>query len=213
MRNFINKKPLWVLVAMDKQDKTVIMAGVIILIISLIGIIYHEKTYVASEEIGKTSFRVTWDEYFDEIVERGEVGRDGWQNSYPIEIGGNAVISSIEVRLTWEDNLDFHGFILPWNWTDKMELGVEIPEMQFSQSASGYEGIEIKASGNAPYDFMMEAKNETEVIKKVKEMVMNETTCKISISITPKPIFFDRGNEFTLHISYKYYMPSIERTK
>lgn len=199
------------MVTMDRQDKVVVMAGVVILIISIAGIVYHEKTYVASEEIEKTSYRVTWNEYSDEIVEEGRVDKEGWQGEYPIEIDGNAVITSIEVRLEWTDNLNFHGIIFPWNWTDKIDVNVDIPEMGFSQSASGYEKIELKTTKDKPEDFIIEVKNETEVKEKVKEKVMNKAKCTVSLSITPKPMFLDRGNDFTMYIEYHYYLPRIEK--
>ncbi|HEC88282.1 MAG TPA: hypothetical protein ENI52_03085 [Thermoplasmata archaeon] len=196
---------------MDRQDKMVIFAGVIILIIAIAGIIYHEKTYVSSEEIEKNSYRVTWEEYSDEIVENDFVGGDGWENDYIIEMTKeNAWIHSIEVKIQWTDNLDFHGFIFPWNWTDKIDASVDISEMSFSQSSSGYSSIEIIASEELPKDFDVEAKNMEEVNEIIKDMVMSKVTCKINLSITSKPLLIDRGNDFTLSIVYHYSIPNIQ---
>ncbi len=139
---------------MDRQDKMVIMAGIVILIISLAGIVYHEKTYVASEEVKKVSYRVTWREYSDEIVDNGYVGKDGWQNNYEIVLGNNAYIYQVEIKVEWSDDLNFHGIILPWNWSDKIDLSASIDELQFSQSASGYEKIELDVTKEKPKDFI-----------------------------------------------------------
>ncbi|HEC76511.1 MAG TPA: hypothetical protein ENI33_04555 [Thermoplasmatales archaeon] len=196
---------------MDRQDKMVIFAGVIILIIAVAGIVYHEKTYVSSEEIKKNSYRVTWEEYSDEIIENDFVGGDGWMNEYIIEMTKeNACIHAVEVKIQWTDNLDFHGFIFPWNWTDKIDASVGISEMSFSQSSSGYGSIEITASKEPPKDFDAEAENMEEVNEIIKDMVMSKVTCKINLSITSKPLLIDRGNDFTLSIVYHYSIPNIQ---
>ena len=195
---------------MDKQDKIVILAGIVILIISIIGIVYHEETYVASEEVKKVSYTVSWKEHSDEIIDNDYVGKAGWQNEYEINLQENAYIYQVEIKLEWTDNLNFHGLILPWNWSDKIEMDASIEEMQFSQSASGYEGIEIDVAKEKPKDFQANVKSMEELQEMLKDMALNKITCNISLSIIPKPIFFDRGNDFTLHIIYHYCIPEIK---
>ena len=202
---------------MDKQDKIVIFAGIVILIISIAGILYHEKTYVAtSEEIKKTEYVVSWIEYSDEIVDNGFVGRDGWGASYSLDIDYPSegkeygVITAVDIILEWSDNLDFHGLILPWNWSDLVEMNVKIDELGFSQSAKGYGKIELHVEKGQPQDFTKEAENETQLYEYLAQNALNEVNCKINLSITPKPRFFDRGNDFIMRIVYHYYVPEIK---
>ena len=195
---------------MDRQDKIVILAGIVILIISIVGIVYHEETYVASEEVKKVSYTVSWKEYSDEIIDNDYVGKAGWENEYEINLQENAYIYQVEIKVDWTDNLNFHGIILPWNWSDKIEAYASIEEMQFSQSASGYDGIEIDVAKEKPKDFQADVKSMEELEGILKDMALNKITCNISLSITPKPIFFDRGNDFTLHIIYHYCIPEIK---
>ncbi len=195
---------------MDRQDKMVIMAGIVILIISLAGIVYHEKTYVASEEVKKVSYRVSWREYSDEIVDNGYVGKDGWQNNYEIVLGNNAYIYQVEIKIEWSDDLNFHGIILPWNWSDKIDVSASIDELQFSQSASGYEKIELDVTKEKPKDFIAETQSKEEINEMLKDMAVNHINCSIDLSITTKPIFFDRGNDFTVYIIYHYCIPEIQ---
>jgi len=197
---------------MDRQDKIVILAGVVILLISIMGIVYHEKTYVASEEVKKVSYTVSWKEYSDELVDSGFVGRDGWENGYEIDLPENAYVYQVEVKIDWSDNLNFHGLILPWNWSDKIEASVNINELQFSQSAGGYEKIELDVSKDKPKDFQADVESKEELNEILKNMALNKITCNVSLSITPKPIFFDRGNDFTLHIIYHYCIPEVKTT-
>jgi len=196
---------------MDRQDKLVIMAGVVILIISVIGIVYHEKNYVASEKIKEEkSYIVTWRDYSDELTDSGYVGRDGWQGNYEIKLQDTAHIYEVEIKVDWSDNLDFHGFILPWNWSDRMELSASIDEMGFSDTASGYNGIDIHAEKNKLNDFTSKAGSREDVLKQVEGMVTNDINCSLSLSISPKPMFLDRGNDFTVHIIYHYLKPEIK---
>jgi len=195
---------------MDKQDKIVVFAGIIILIISTIGIIHHEKTYVTTEEVKKTSYTVSWIEKSNELTDSGFVTKnEEWGKEYTLE-AKNGVIYEIEIILEWDDNLDFHGLIFPWNWTDLIEANVNIEEFDFSQSQQGYNRIEIKANMEKPNDFKMEAKNESEVWNVIKEKERSQVNCKVNLTIYPKPRFFDRGNDIKLHIIYHYCIPEIK---
>jgi len=195
---------------MDRQDRLVIMAGVVILIISVLGIVYHEKNYATSEEIKETSYMVSWKEYSNEITDSGYVGKDGWQNSYEIDLQDNAFIYEVETKIEWSDNLNFHGIILPWNWSDKIDMSASIHEMGFSQSASGYGMIELSAEKEKPQDFITKVSSKEEAVNMVKDMALSHINCSITLAITPKPMFFDRGNDFTLHITYHYLVPQIK---
>lgn len=195
---------------MDRNDRIVITAGIIILIIALIGIVYHEKTYVSTPKIEKNSYRIEWEEYSDEISYDGYVDKNGWKNNYTIDAGENSAICCVEAKVDWKDNLDFHGIIFPWNWTDKMEMDFSIDEFSFSQSENGYGMLSIKATIERPKDLIVKAENKSEAMKMIGN-INSKIHCTISLNIQPKPRFFDRGNDFTLYITYHYYKPIIKK--
>jgi len=195
---------------MDRNDRLVIIAGIIVLIVALIGIVYHEKTYVSTPEVKQNSYRIEWTEYSDEITTDGHVDLNGWSNNYTIDAGENAVISSVEFMLQWTDDFNFHGIIFPWNWTDKIEMTASIKEFSFSDSRSGYEKITIDAQGTTPQPKIVKADNETAALKSVYKG-HEKIDCKVNLKITPKPRFFDKGNDFTLHIVYHYYKPEVRK--
>lgn len=197
---------------MDRQDKMVVLLGIIIIAVAVVGIAYHEKTYVASEEVEKVSYKVSWEEHSDEIMEEGYVGKaEDWQNTYDITLDDdNACIYKVEIKITWSDDRDFHGLILPWNWSDVIDATVSIDEMQFSQSSSGYGIIEMVATSDRPSDFKVDTADEEKVSEIIKEKgVINSINCNIDLSILAKPLFLDRGNDFTLYITYHYCTPEI----
>lgn len=199
---------------MDRQDKLIIVLGVIILVIAVIGIVYHEKTYTEKESSAeKLSYKVTWRQFSDEITDGATVTKsEKWENVYDILLNNeNACIYKVDVTINWADNRDFHGIILPWNWTDEITADVSIPEMSFSQSQSGYSTIAMNVLKDQPKDFTVETKNETQVKQMIKDMgyANNEINCGISLSILAKPIIIDNGNDFTVDIMYHYSIPEI----
>jgi len=119
---------------MDRNDKLVALAGIVVLIIALIGVAYHEQTYSPEEkavESGMHSYRIEWVEKSEHIVDNGYVGRDGWSGNYTIDVGDNNIIGCAEISIEWTDNLNFHGFIFPWNWSDLIEAKASIDDLDF----------------------------------------------------------------------------------
>ncbi|MBC7081808.1 MAG: hypothetical protein H5T44_06185 [Thermoplasmatales archaeon] len=196
---------------LDNKDKMVISVGIAILIVAIIGIVYHEKSYVGTKEIQKEKYRISWREYSNEITDEFYLGKEGVEKTYEIKLDENyAGISSIYLSVEWKDNINLHGLIFKWNWTDKVDATVNIPEMNFSKSFSEYEKIEASVKGKYPSDFIFEG-NETEVYEKLKEYEMKNAKCKASFSITPKPIILDKGNDLQVKIVYTYYKAKIEK--
>ncbi len=195
---------------MDKEDRIVIMVGIIILVIAIIGILYHEKTYVVSEKVRKNEYIVSYVDRSDEIRQDGFVGKNGWNEIFTIEAEKNAVIHKVELFIEWKDNLDLHGIIFPWNWTDKMEASIEIPEMVFSRSISSYKSIEVFVEKEKPKDKKIVAGSREEVEKILNKEALNKINCSITLSIETKPLFFDRGNSFDIRIIYHYSVPKIK---
>jgi len=65
----------------------------------------------------------------------------------------------------------------------------------------------MEAEHGVPDDKIVKAKNESEALKSVKGV--NRIVCNLDLTIKPKPIIFDRGNDFTVTINYHYYEPKI----
>lgn len=198
---------------MDRQDKMIIALGIVILVIASIGIIYHEQTYVEKESANKISYKVIWKEFSDEITDGGMVSKNEmWENVYDILLNNdNACIYKVDLKINWVDDRNLQGILLGWNWTDEITADVNIPEMSFSQSQSGYSTISMDVLMDRPKDFTLETKNETQVKQTIKDRGYdnNEITCSLSLSISTKPIIIDSGNDFTVDILYHYCVPEI----
>ncbi|MEM1513893.1 MAG: hypothetical protein QW762_00975 [Candidatus Thermoplasmatota archaeon] len=195
----------------DNKDKIVISIGIAILVLAIIGIIYHERGYVGIKEIQKEKYRVSWIEYSNEIDDEFYLGKEGIDQTYEIKIDENyAGISSLYLTASWDDDINLHGIIFKWNWSDKVDATISVQEMNFSKSFSEYEKIEASIKGSIPNDFIFEG-NETELYEKLKEYEIKQIKCKTSFSISTKPKFIDRGNDLQIKIIYTYYKPKIEK--
>jgi hypothetical protein len=200
---------------MDKQDRLVVLVGAIILVIAVIGIVYHEETYVESkEDEEQTSFKVSWKTFSEDLSDTLSVAEgETAVQTYNLAVNNpTACIYRVELELTWEDDWNFRGLILPWNWSDEVSASVSIDELgQFSQSASGYAALEMSASVEQPEDFKVETQDTETLSALIKERgyARSEVNVDVNLDIDAKPIILDSGNEITVHLTYHYCTPEI----
>ncbi len=205
---------------MDRKDRIVVLVGVVVLVVAVIGVMYHEKEYTAAEQtVEKYAYNVDWDEKTINLHDEGHVAKGEISNyTYSIDHDG---LTQVKFELEWSDDLS-RGFIIPWNWSDTIDMTISAPDsaVKFvgSNPVSGSASpLVIEAMlGNTPSSMQINASNETAV----REILESEYISKdgkgswISyVEITTKPFFFDRGNDFTLYVSYTYYEPIITKVK
>ncbi|MEA2053875.1 MAG: hypothetical protein U9O96_01980 [Candidatus Thermoplasmatota archaeon] len=205
---------------MDRKDRIVVLVGIVILIIAIIGVLYHEKEYTEAERtVEKYAYNVDWNEKTVDLREEGYVAKGKTTNyTYSIDRSG---LTQIEFKLEWSDNLA-RGFIIPWNWSDTMDMRISAPSssIKFSgpSSASGSSSpLVVKAViGDVPHSMQIDAANETEVYEILNSEHISEEgkgSWTADIDITTKPFLLDRGNDFTLCVTYTYYEPVITKVK
>lgn len=200
---------------MDKRDKTVVFIGILILIVAIIGVMYEEKGYTeAGEEEHKVTYAVEWEEKTKSFRDEGAVSKgEETTLTYSIDQEG---LMEVEFKLEWSDNLA-RGIFIPWNWSDILEIKINAPgSVEFSSNpASSYKSpLIIRAKvGDIPPTMTINATNETEVWDIVSSHVTKNGMgdWNAHISIKTKPLFFDRGNDFTLFVTYRYYSPIVRK--
>jgi hypothetical protein len=196
---------------MDKRDKMVIFVGIFILIIALIGVMYEEKEYTeAREEEKKIKYAVTWEEDTGGFKEAGTAMRgEATTITVPITQEG---LMHVEFTLEWSDTLST-GILIPWNWSDMLEIAVDAPgTSEFSSNpVGGYTSPLILTAtlGEKPGEMRVNATNETELHSIISSYITTDGVgdWNADITIQPKPFIFDRGNDFTLTVTYTYYTP------
>jgi len=203
---------------MDRKDRIVVLVGVVILVVALIGVMYHEKEYTGAEQtVEKYAYNVEWEEKTITLRDEGHVAKGEVSNySYSIDHDG---LTCVKFELEWNDDLA-HGFIIPWNWSDTLDMKVSAPgnvKFSGSSSATGSSSpLVVEATiGSVPSSMQIDASNETEVYKIIDKYITKDGkgSWGVNVGIQTKPFFFDRGNDFTIHISYTYYEPVITKVK
>ncbi|MGC9554287.1 MAG: hypothetical protein ACP5EK_03160 [Thermoplasmatota archaeon] len=200
---------------MDRRDRIVVFAGIVILVIALAGVLLQgEESTEAEKTVEMRTFNVNWNEKTGSYREEGYVAKGGTETfNFSINKEG---LTGVTFTLEWSDDWS-RGFIIPWNWSDTLELSVSAPSgVQFSGSStvSGTGSpLEVEAAmGTTPNSMQVNASNMTAVQEMVKEKYMSSTGSGVwqaSVGISTKPFLLDRGNDFTIHVSYSYFEPAI----
>lgn len=200
---------------MDKRDRIVVFAGIVILVIALAGVILQgEESTEAEKTIEMRTFNVNWNQKTGSYREEGHVMK-GDTETFNFSINKEG-LTTVTFTLEWSDDWS-RGFIIPWNWSDTLELSVSAPSgVQFSGSStvSGTGGsLVVEATINTmPSSLQVNASNMTAVQEMINEKYMSTTGSgiwKASVGISTKPFLLDRGNDVTIHVSYSYFEPAI----
>lgn len=204
---------------MDKRDKIVVAAGVIIVIIALIGVAYQEEDVSSAETPEKEyAFNVNWDKKTVTLPDEGHVDTGGTSSeNFSVSDRG---LGTVSITLDWTDDWAT-GFIIPWNWSDMLSLRVSAPSgVSFSGSseASGYGGpLTVTAEiGTKPESVQLNASNMSEAETMVEDRYMSSTGTgdwTATVGIDTKPFLLDRGNDYDITLEYTYYEYSIEKVE
>ena len=204
---------------MDKRDKIVVAAGVVIVIIALIGVVYQEEDVSSAETMEKQyAFNVNWDKKTVTLPGEGQVSTGGTSmENFSISRRG---LGTVTVTLDWSDDRAT-GFIIPWNWSDMLSLQVSAPSgvsFSGSSSASGYSGPQtvMATIGDKPESVQLNASNMSAAEEIVEDRYMSSTGTgdwTATVGIETKPFLLDRGNEYTVTLEYTYYEYSIKKVE
>lgn len=204
---------------MDKRDKIVVAAGVVIVIIALIGVVYQEEDVSSAETMEKQyAFNVNWDKKTVTLPGEGQVSTGGTSTeNFSISHRG---LGTVTVTLDWSDDWAT-GFIIPWNWSDMLSLQVSAPSgvsFSGSSSASGYSGPQtvMATIGDKPESVQLNASNMSAAEEMVEDRYMSSTGTgdwTATVGIDTKPFLLDRGNEYTVTLEYTYYEYSIKKVE
>ena len=212
---------------LKKNDKLILIVGVVILIVAAIGIAFYTSAdtddidlYVEPEE---TTFDVTWKEVTMEKPIINGVAEKEYSESETISAPAWSVLTNVEFRLDWED--DHTSGLLITKGADT--LTAEITKQGGESKTDGNtEGGNLTFSFNVngrPSDDYVEAETSDEAEEIVKEMFPNENEASFDVAVNVqtgeklrvRPLKLlrflrDKGNDFDLKITYTYYVFDIE---
>jgi len=202
-----------------KNDKIIIIAGVVVLLIAAIGIAMYtspsvdEDDHITSEEKG---YAVTWDTKTStfkssEILTIGK--NEPYSESYEIDKDN---IVSVTVEIEWED--DKTTGIFTKRGLDTLTVDVTCDGKTQSDESKGNGTItfEFANINSIPSEDVIEAEDFEEAEQKIKDeyYLSDYQTIDLDVSVSIGEIRLlkragDTGNDIELTITYEYFEPSL----
>lgn len=196
---------------MVSKDMMVAIAGIVILVVAMIGIFSWEGEYTPSEGEKEKTYLIRWGERNGILPVEEDWTGDGEPTTITKTINEKN-LTMVKFELSWED--DRPGRIFSRLDTLKMKItsptGTDV-EFHPSDSKNDTSGsIEITAYlGEKPED--TEIKGSMDEVNSTLKNYTSENGIgewKIEISVDAKPHFLwfgDKGNDWKLEVSYSYY--------
>lgn len=194
---------------MVSKDMMVAIAGIVILVVAMVGIFSWEGEYAPSEGEKEKTYLIRWGERNGILSAEEEWTGDG-DTTTIIKTINEKNLTMVKFELSWED--DRPGRIFSHLDNLKMEITSPTEKVYSKNDTSG--SIEITAYlGEKPED--TEIKGSMDDVNSTLENYTSENGIgewKIEISVDAKPHFLwfgDKGNDWKLEVSYSYYEVSM----
>ena len=212
---------------LKKNDKLILIVGVVILIVAAIGIAFYTSAdtdgidlYVPPEE---KTFDVTWREVTMEKPIINGVAKKEYSESEPISAPDGSILTKVEFQLTWEDDYTSGLLINKGEDTLTAKIGKSGAEPEEKTSIKQGNMTFSFNVNDRPSDDYIEAEDADEAKGIVDERFPNENEASFDVAVNVqtgeklrlRPLkllryFQDKGNNFDLRITYTYYVFNIE---
>ncbi|HEC89056.1 MAG TPA: hypothetical protein ENI44_00535 [Thermoplasmatales archaeon] len=210
---------------LKKNDKIIVIAGVIILIISAIGIALY--TSPSGREVGEITppsktFFYTWNkESRETTLGEGKFfvnKKTPFEQTFNISVDEGCVLNTINIHLTWTDDVTYG--IIKKKGLDTLDAKVVCNGKELDASTKGNGDYWFNFTINEkPEDGSIEAKNESEVEQSIKDSIYNKNSASFTVTVRIETgerlwrllkYLKDKGNDFDLSATYTYYYYTIE---
>lgn len=214
---------------LKKNDKIILIVGVVILIVAGVGIALYSAPGNGDGDVGQPSekthsFTYTWEQQTDEIVIGDSLyaGENSpYDESFSVMSNTNTVLTNVDLNLVWRDDSTY-GLIF--------ERGVDTLSAEFSLG-DDVKSESSKGRGNFTFFFNVNGRPdpgtvEAEDVGKAKAMInedfddMNEASFDVKVTVNTGEriwhilhllkVLRDNGNNFELTATYTYYEYTLE---
>ena len=212
---------------LKKNDKLILIVGVVILIVAAIGIAFYTSADVDDTDIftdsDKKTFDITWSEMTTDMPVIDGKAEKSYSESESISAPDGSILTKVEFQLTWADDYT-SGFLLN-KGEDTLTAKIGKPGAEPEKKTSIKQG-NMTFSFNVndrPSDDYVEAEDADKAKEIVDEWFPNENEASFDVTVNvqtgeklrPRLIkilrfFQDKGNNFDLKITYTYYVFNIE---
>ena len=202
---------------LKKNDKIILIVGVIILVVAAAAIAVY--TPEPSEEVidtstQKTTFLVTWTEHTEEDTVKGRAEKT-YADPISIDSSYGSVLTDVSIDLNWQD--DYTYGLLFKKGEDTLTAKITYKGETKRETSVGGGTIEFSSFkiNEQPLAESIEANSIIEAEDILDSMISGENKASFDVDITvntgerlislrPLRYFRDKGNGFTLEITYHY---------
>ncbi|MEA3457755.1 MAG: hypothetical protein U9R21_03665 [Candidatus Thermoplasmatota archaeon] len=212
---------------LKKNDKMILVAGVVILVIAAIGVAVYTSPDTGKLKAGDTepeyeTYSYTWTRNTGEttIEDNLYVGKKSlYSDSFTITASSGSVLTDVEVQINWEDDSTYGLLITKGEDTLTADVGQQGGEpIQESSEGSGNMTFVFNLNDIPSSDSVLaEDKSDAESIIDGMFPGENDGSFDIEVSVETgekfwRPLKFlkDKGNAFELKAKYTYYVYEVE---
>jgi len=212
---------------LKKNDKLILIVGVVILIAAAIAIAFYTSADVDDTDIftdsDKKTFDITWIDMTKDMPVIKGVAKKSYSESESISSPDLSVLTKVEFQLTWAD--DYTSGILLNKGEDTLTAKIGKTGAEPERKTSVKQG-NMTFSFNVndrPSDDYVEAEDYDEAMEMVEKLFPNENEESFDVTVNVqtgeklrlRPLKLlrylqDKGNNFNLKIKYTYYVFNIE---
>lgn len=208
---------------LKKNDKIILITGIVILIVSAIGIALYTSPSASEEGIGEMepalkTFSYTWKQNTQEIAPLGDIltvdKKTPFEDSFQILLPSGNVITSVDINLKWEDDVTY-GLLFKKGLdtlTAKISHnGEEKPVASSTGSGNHWFNFTIN---NQPSDGTVSGVNRDDAKDTIANLVSGQNSASFDVTVSIETgeriwrlfkYLKDKGNDFELTVKYTYY--------
>jgi len=209
---------------LKKNDKIILIVGVIILIIAGAGIALYTVEDTDDSDIAEDMeylFSYTWSERTGEKV-LGSVDdlyaakKSPYEDTHSVSSPSNSVLTSVEIDLEWEDDITYGLLIQRGLDTLSADISRNGDSMTRDSVGSGNESFFFSINKRQPADSVL-ARSLEDAEDGIEDLISGMNTASFDVTVTVIPgekifhifhllkVLRDKGNDFSLTASYTYY--------
>lgn len=205
------------MIHLKKNDKIIVIVGVVILLIAGIGIAVYSPTEHSGishfHPDGMYAYDVSWNNYSKTVsIDAQTYAGRGAPFNYELDIKHKNILNVV-VEISWQDDHTYG--ILFTRGLDTLTADIQCKGKTDSWVSIGEGSREFYYSINSmPYDTQIRADSTEEALEKVHQEYYKQDTVALSIDVDVDPgeriwrplkYLRDKGNDFDLTIRYEYY--------
>jgi len=213
---------------LKKNDKIILIVGVVILVVAGVGIALYSAPE-SDENVGEPSDEVmtytyTWEQHTGEKVigESLNAGKNSpYEDTFMVSSGPNTVITNVDLNLVWKD--DYSYGLLVKRGLDTLSAEISLDDETKTESSKGSGNFTFFYTVNSrPDDSSVEARDLTEAKTNINNIINggNEASFDATVTVNTGERFWhllhllkvirDKGNDFELTATYTYYEYNIQ---